>query len=409
MKYGLIGKNISYSYSKIIHNLFGNNEYELYSLNSEEVKELLIKKDFKGINVTIPYKEIVIPYLDYVDESVKSIGACNLIVNKNNKLYGYNSDYYGFLELIKKEKFDFKNKNVAILGSGGTSKTVKSVLETLNCKNIYIISRSTNYYKYDDLEKLDIDIIVNTTPVGGINNDDLICDIPSYCKGVIDVIYRPNLTKLLMSAKDKNIKYCNGLYMLVYQAYLSHLKFFDEKEDKNKINEVYAKLNKMNANIYLIGMPYSGKSSVGRLLATSLNKNFIDIDEEIVKDENMEIKDIFRLKGESYFRDLEAKEIRKHKFDFNSVISLGGGAINREQNMLDCLQTGVVYLIKRDIDKIKFDESRPLSSSIKQYKSLFLEREKLYNNYSSKEYYNNSSLEEIVEEMECDFNETFNS
>ena len=409
MKYGLIGKNISYSYSKIIHNLFGNNEYELYSLNSEEVKELLINKDFKGINVTIPYKEMVIPYLDYIDESVKSIGACNLIVNKHNKLYGYNSDYYGFLELIKKEEIDFKDKNVAILGSGGTSKTVKSVLNILNCKNTYIISRSENYYKYDDLEKLDIDIIVNTTPVGGINNDCLICDIPSSCSGVIDVIYRPNLTKLLMKAKDRNIKYCNGLYMLVYQAYLSHLKFFENKEDKNKINEVYTKLNKMNTNIYLIGMPYSGKSSVGKLLATSLNKSFIDIDEEIVKDENMEIKDIFRLKGESYFRDLEAKEIRKHKFDFNSVISLGGGAINRDQNMLDCLQTGVVYLIKRDIDKIKFDESRPLSSSIKQYKSLFLEREKLYNNYSSKEYYNNSSLEEIVNEMECDFNETFNS
>ena len=409
MKYGLIGQNISYSYSKIIHNLFGNNEYELYSLNSEEVKELLVIKNFKGINVTIPYKEMVIPYLDYVDESVKSIGACNLIVNKNGKLYGYNSDYYGFLELIKKENFIFKNQNIAILGSGGTSKTVKSVLENLDCKNIYIISRSNKFYRYDELEKLDIDIIINTTPVGGINDDSLICDIPSSCNSVIDVIYRPMLTKLLMAAKDKKIKYCNGLYMLVYQAYLSHLKFFDEKEDKNKINEVYVKLNKMNTNIYLIGMPYSGKTSVGKYLAYRLNKHFIDIDEEIVKDSGMSIDDIFKLKGELYFRELESKEIKRHMFDFNSVISLGGGAILKEENMLNCLQTGEIYLIKRDIDKIIFDESRPLTSSIEQYKSLFLEREKLYNKYSSKEYYNNSSLEEIVEEMECDFNETFNS
>ena len=408
IKYGLIGENISYSYSKEIHSLFGNNEYEIYSMNKEEVKELLIKKDFLGLNVTIPYKEYVIDFLDVVDTSVELAGSCNLIICKNNKIYGYNTDFFGFLALVNKSEMNLSNKNVAILGSGGTSKTVKACLNKIGVKNIYVISRSNSDYKYEDLPKLDIDYIINTTPVGGVFNDALITPYTDNVKGVIDVIYRPNLTKLLLDAKRKKIPYVNGLYMLVYQAYLSHIKFKKEFNDPSKIEEVYHKIKYQNTNIVLIGMPFSGKSTIGKKLAQKMNRQFIDIDEEIVKKVGLSIETIFQKYGENYFRSLENEIIHNLRFENNLVISLGGGAIMNPYNMFDMFQNGIIYGISRDINNISFDGTRPLSNNVEEYKSLYLRRRKLYNKYSKRIYNNNSSIDDVVIEMERDFYEDTN-
>lgn len=407
MKYGLIGENISYSLSKRIHQLFGNEEYEICSINSVQMDELLSSKSFKGVNVTIPYKEAVIRYLDEIDESVRKIGSCNLIINKNGKLVGYNTDYFGFLELIKHSKMNLQDSNVVILGSGGTSKTVKACLKSLSVRNIYVVSRSNKPYGYDDLCHLSYDYLINTTPVGSMNNDHLVTNLNENIKGVIDVIYRPFRTKLLLEAIDKNVPHINGLYMLVYQAYLTHLKFFNQTFNENEVKVVYKTLSKESQNIVLIGMSRNGKTTIGRLLANKMNRQFIDVDEEIKKQEKKDIPSIFKDDGEQYFRKVESQIIEKIKYVNNSVIVLGGGAILNKINIDNMRQNGIIYNIIRDINLITFDDSRPLNKKKSMYQSLLLNREKLYNKYSSKSFYNNKDLDSLVNEMESDFNENF--
>lgn len=407
MKYGLIGENISYSLSKRIHQLFGNEEYEICSINSVQMDELLSSKSFKGVNVTIPYKEAVIRYLDEIDESVRKIGSCNLIINKNGKLVGYNTDYFGFLELIKHSKMNLQDSNVVILGSGGTSKTVKACLKSLSVRNIYVVSRSNKPYGYDDLCHLSYDYLINTTPVGSMNNDHLVTHLNENIKGVIDVIYRPFRTKLLLEAIDKNVPHINGLYMLVYQAYLTHLKFFNQTFNENEVKVVYKTLSKESQNIVLIGMSRNGKTTIGRLLANKMNRQFIDVDEEIKKQEKKDIPSIFKDDGEQYFRKVESQIIEKIKYVNNSVIVLGGGAILNKINIDNMRQNGIIYNIIRDINLITFDDSRPLNKNKSMYQSLLLNREKLYNKYSSKSFYNNKDLDSLVNEMESDFNENF--
>lgn len=407
MKYGLIGENISYSLSKRIHQLFGNEEYEICSINSVQMDELLSSKSFKGVNVTIPYKEAVIRYLDEIDESVRKIGSCNLIINKNGKLVGYNTDYFGFLELIKHSKMNLQDSNVVILGSGGTSKTVKACLKSLSVRNIYVVSRSNKPYGYDDLCHLSYDYLINTTPVGSMNNDHLVTHLNENIKGVIDVIYRPFRTKLLLEAIDKNVPHINGLYMLVYQAYLTHLKFFNQTFNENEVKVVYKTLSKESQNIVLIGMSRNGKTTIGRLLANKMNRQFIDVDEEIKKQEKKDIPSIFKDDGEQYFRKVESQIIEKIKYVNNSVIVLGGGAILNKINIDNMRQNGIIYNIIRDINLITFDDSRPLNKKKSMYQSLLLNREKLYNKYSSKSFYNNKDLDSLVNEMESDFNENF--
>ncbi|MDY4788275.1 MAG: shikimate kinase [Bacilli bacterium] len=407
MKYGLIGENISYSLSKRIHQLFGNEDYTICSINSVQMDELLSSKSFKGVNVTIPYKEAVIRYLDEMDESVRKIGSCNLIINKNGKLVGYNTDYFGFLELIKHSKMNLQGSNVVILGSGGTSKTVKACLKSLYVRNIYVVSRSNKPYGYDDLCHLSYDYLINTTPVGSMNNDHLVTHLNENIKGVIDVIYRPFRTKLLLEAIDKNVPHINGLYMLVYQAYLTHLKFFNQTFNESEVKVVYKTISKESQNIVLIGMSRNGKTTIGRLLANKMNRQFIDVDEEIKKQEKKDIPSIFKDDGEQYFRKVESQIIEKIKYVSNSVIVLGGGAILNKINIDNMRQNGIIYNIIRDINLITFDDSRPLNKNKSMYQSLLLNREKLYNKYSSKSFYNNKDLDSLVNEMESDFNENF--
>ena len=281
MDYGLIGKKLGHSFSKTIHESIMNYEYILKELNEEELDSFMKEKDFKAINVTIPYKHEVIKYLDELDDSVKKIGACNVVVNKDGYLSGYNSDYFGLKSLIHKNSIVVKDKKCLILGSGGTSKTAYWVLKDLEAKEIIFVSRSKKEgcITYDEAYELsDVNIIVNTTPKGMYpNNDELIIDISKFDKleGVVDVIFNPLRTRLIEQAISKGIKNAGGLYMLVAQAVKAIEYFKDIKLDEKNIDEVYLKLLKEKENVVLIGMPGCGKSTI----AKELKGKLVDVDE----------------------------------------------------------------------------------------------------------------------------------
>jgi shikimate dehydrogenase len=276
----------------------------------------MLAKNFRAINVTIPYKRDVIPFLDFVSDTAKSINAVNTIVNKNGKLYGYNTDFYGMTELINREGIEIADKKVLILGSGGTSSTACAVVKALNAKSVYTVSRSGGdgriTYEQAYKEHSDADVIINTTPVGMYPNpDDMPIDLGKFkmLSGVVDAVYNPLRTKLVLEAKKRGIKATGGLYMLVAQAARAVELFLDSEIDPKKTEEVYRKIKAQKQNIVLIGMPSSGKSTIGEKLAKRIEFDFVDTDEIIVNRAKMPITEIFKSVGEQGFRKLESEII----------------------------------------------------------------------------------------------------
>jgi len=390
MKYGLIGKPLGHSISPLIHSLLGNNEYELSEINEEDLAAFFEKREFKGINVTIPYKEKVIEYLDYIDDNAKRIGCVNTIVNKAGKLYGYNTDYLGFKELLKSSHLEVKDKKVLILGTGGTSKTVKTVLEDLGVQNIEFVSRvaSDTKISYEEaLERLDTQIIVNTTPVGMYPNTSkypIALHNFNKLEAVFDVIYNPLKTRLVCFAKRKRIVAQGGLKMLVSQAIAAHELFFDTIVEEKIKQKIYKKIEKKFINIVLIGMPGCGKSTIAKYLGENLDKKVIDLDSEVEKYAGKTIKEIFEENGEDYFRELETKMTRFYAKQNGQIISTGGGIIKNKKNIEMLRQNGLIIYINRDIslfDEPKSDK-RPLSKSKSDLEKLYQERHHLYVRYS---------------------------
>ena len=386
---------------KSLHEDYLNTKYELISLKKEELKDFFIKKEFKGINVTIPYKKEVISYLDEVDPLVKRIGSCNCIINNNGKLKGYNTDYYGFKFLLEENEVSIENKNIAVLGSGGTYKTIKAVLEDLNANNIYCISRNKkdDNYTYEELLSLKVDIIINTTPIGMypnnyVNNIDL--DKIENLELVIDVIFNPLRTKLLIDAKRKNIKTIGGLQMLVAQGIKSRELFLNKNYTLEEIRSCYFDLWVDKSNIVLIGMPMSGKSTIGHKLKEAFNKEFIDIDKEIVDKENKTINEIFEIYGEDYFRKLENELYTEYSKKNGLIISTGGGIVKNIDSIYKLKQNGLVVFIDRKIEKMIINNHRPLSKTKEDIERLYKERYELYLNNSDVKINNNGSKKRAV-------------
>ncbi len=385
MEYGLIGNPLKHSFSKEIHEALGKYEYELVSLDEQEFLHFMHKKDFKAINVTIPYKQKVIPFLDEISIEAKEINAVNTIVNKNGRLYGYNSDYLGFKGLIEYNNIQVENKNILILGTGGTSKTTSYVLKKLNAKSIIFASINNeegciSYDKIADYYDL-IDIIVNTTPVGMFpNNYDCLIDVCKFkhLETVIDVIYNPLKTNLVVNALKHNIKAVGGLYMLVAQAFYAIEIFKNIKLDPEDIYKLYNKIFKQKENIVLIGMPSCGKTTIGQEIAIKLNREFVDIDDEIVKEIKMDIATFFKKFGEDKFREIETKVILKMSMKNSLVIATGGGAILKDENVLALKENGRLFFLNRSLNLLITTSSRPLSSNISDLKNLY---EKRYNKY----------------------------
>jgi len=401
MKYGLIGEKLSHSYSKTIHNLFGNNEYKICEIPPENIKKFINSADFYGINVTIPYKKDVIPYC-ILSENAQQIGSVNTIINKNGKLYGHNTDYFGFLYMSKKTNISFYGKKVLILGSGGTSKTVSCVVQESNAKEIVIVSRNGEN-NYQNIEKhYDSDIIINTTPVGMYpNNDGIPVDIAHFLhlNGVIDVIYNPIKTNLLLAAQRKNINYINGLSMLVAQAWFSHKLFFDidcnDTEDIEVIENILQKIEKMFRNIVLIGMPGCGKTTIGKALAERLGVKFVDTDSKIETIIGKSPAELIETNGEEYFRKIESEIILKTAKETGQVIATGGGSVLLPQNRDALMQNGFIIYLDREIEKLATD-NRPLSKNID---ALYKERAPVYNALCSIKINVNDNLEDNIKRI----------
>ena len=386
MKYGLIGEKLGHSFSKIIHEKIADYTYELKEISKENLHSFMRAKDFSGINVTIPYKEDVMPYLDYIDSASEKIGAVNTVINQGGKLYGYNTDFYGMKLMIEKNGFDFKDKKVLILGSGGTAKTSRAVSMALSAREVITVSRS-GQVNYENVASLhgDAEYIINTTPCGMFpNNDTYALDPADFgsLEGIVDAVYNPLETTLIQKGKEIGVKGVTGLYMLVAQAVLASEKFMGESLDTEKIaDEIYADILREKRNIVLIGMPGSGKSTVGRALAENLSRDFVDTDEMIVEKYG-NISDIFARSGEEYFRDKESEAVKEVSKKNGIVIATGGGAILRKENVRALRQNAVIFFLDRPLENIIPTSDRPLSSDIESLRKRFDERYDLYVNSS---------------------------
>ena len=402
--YGLIGKKLGHSYSKDIHHKLGNLEYELKELDENEFSFFMKEKSFKAINVTIPYKQDVMKYLDYIEEDAKAIGAVNTIVNDNGVLKGYNTDILGLEYIIDKAKISLYDKKVLILGTGGTSFTVKQLCKKYNVKNSYKVSRTNSNDKdiitYDDAKDRynDFDIIINTTPSGmypNIYDKPMDISFMTNLEAIVDVIYNPLRTLLRLEADNKNIKAINGLYMLVAQAVFADGIFFNRECQYDKIESIYKELLQSKLNICLIGMPFSGKSTVGRLLSKKLNKEFVDVDEYITEKYNSTPANIITEKGEQYFRDIETEAVKDIAIASNSIIATGGGSILREENVNRLKMTSLVVYIKRD--KPIFSDDRPLAANKEMYDELLKKRKPIYEKSADIIVDNNGDAEDCVD------------
>ena len=383
-KYGCIGKKLTHSFSKEIHSRLADYEYELIELNENELEDFIKGKNFSAINVTIPYKQTVIPYLDSLSDVAKHIGAVNTIVNRNGKLYGYNTDYYGMKALIERIGIDLKNKKVLILGTGGTSKTARVLTEDMGASEIITVSRtkSENHITYDEAinEHSDAEVIINTTPSGMYPDcDSQPIDISFFnnLEGVVDAVYNPLRTSLILNAKAKGIKAEGGLYMLVMQAVVAVEKFLDAEIPKAVADNVYESVFASKENIVLTGMPGSGKSTVGKLLNID-GFSFVDTDEEIEKLCGCTIKELISSKGEKFFRDFETKVIKDVSSKGSQIISTGGGVVLREENVHYLKRNGKLFFINADFERLCPTDNRPLSDTKEKLRKLYDERIDIY-------------------------------
>ena len=400
MKTGLLGRKLAHSYSPQIHSYLGEYSYELFERESDELDSFFQNSKFDCINVTIPYKKDVMPYCTELTDCAKKMGAVNTIVRRpNGSLIGHNTDYFGLHYTFQKMGILLQDKKVLVLGSGGASVTTVIVLQELGA-NVVIISR-TGKNNYNNLHlHRDAAMIVNTTPVGmypnaGISPVDL--DMFPYLEGVLDIIYNPARTKLLLDAAERNIPCENGLWMLVAQAKESAEWFMDTIISDDVIPVVYKKMCKQMENIVLVGMPGCGKSTIGKMLAEKLGKIFVDADDEIIKKTNMTIADIFTTQGEEGFRKIETEVLAELGQNSNLVIATGGGCVTRNENYNSLHQNGTIYWIQRDISMLPTD-GRPLSQK-SDLSKMYIARKPLYEKFADKTIVNDGSVNNAVNEI----------
>ena len=365
MKYGLIGGNLGHSYSPFIHSLLGSSPYQLKSLRPQELEPFIKAGDFAGINVTIPYKKAVIPYLDHIAPEAKAIGAVNTIVRRDDGLWGYNTDYNGFLYAAARAGISLKGKRVLVLGSGGASAALQAAAAGAGAASVQVVSR-TGALNYGNVyQESGAEVIVNATPVGMYpQNRGKLLELSRFgsCCGVVDLVYNPLYTPLLLDARELGIPFSNGLSMLVAQAKYASDLFQGIQRPDSIIEGILDKTLQKVQNIVLIGMPGCGKITIGKRLAAQQGKKLIDTDTLVEQKAGKSIPEIFAQDGEAAFRALEAEVIEAVGKENGQVIATGGGAVLSLENVRNLRQNGTVVFIKRDIDKLA-REGRPLSQA----------------------------------------------
>lgn len=385
MKYGCIAEKLGHSFSRDIHKKIGLYEYELREVAKGELDGFMKARDFLGINVTIPYKRDVIPYLYEIDGAAKRIGAVNTVVNRDGKLYGYNTDLPGMRALAESAGIEISGKKVLILGTGGTSHTARELARSLGAREIVTVSRRKfgGVVTYEEAYERhgDADVIINTTPVGmfpDIKGTPIDIDRFASLSGVIDAVYNPIRTRLVMSALERGINAVGGLRMLVSQAVFAAEYFTGQALGDGVAARIYDELFREKENIVLTGMPGSGKSATGRRIAAATKRRFIDTDAEIVSRIGMKIPDYFREYGEAAFREREAEVIADIAKVHGSVIATGGGAVLREENIRLLKQNGRIYYLDRPLEWLTPTSSRPLASDADAIRARYAERHDIY-------------------------------
>lgn len=404
-RFGLIGKTLKHSFSPKLHKYLGDYSYELFELKPNELESFFKKEDLKAINITMPYKEEAMKYCNKFSPEALRIGCINTAIWDGEDIIGYNTDYYGCMEMLKEIDLEIKGSSVAILGDGSTSKTVRVALEDLGAKEILNISRRGEI-KFNDMEKYNhVEVIVNATPVGMYpNNLESLLNLKDFpkLKAVADVVYNPLRTKLILDAKRLGIRTSTGLKMLVYQGIKANELFFDRKIEQEEAKKIYCYIYRDVSNIVIIGMPGSGKTSIGRSLAKKLGRGFVDLDREIEKIDGISVQQIFENYGEDGFREFENAACIKYGKETGIIISTGGGVVLDKQNFNPLKQNGIIVQIDRKLNKLA-TKGRPLSKGgFENLVKLQIERTKKYQDFADFKViniYHPDCVEDIINEF----------
>ena len=380
MEYGLIGEKLGHSYSPQIHRCFGDYDYQLYPMGLEELKQVLRQRQFRGLNITIPYKRDVLPFCDEISPVARQVGSANTLVMRGGRLCADNTDLPGFLSMLERGNISLAGKKAVILGSGGTSLTAQAACRAAGAREYVVVSRS-GPVTYADLydAHTDAEVIINATPVG-MYPKNLVSPVDvsrfSRLSGVVDVIYNPARTALLMDARERNIPCIDGLWMLVAQGWHAARQFLDRDIPKERMEAAYGAVRRECLNLVLVGMPGCGKSVLGRMAARAMGRKFVDLDAEIEKQAGP-IPDIFARQGEEAFRRMESETAARYGKESGLVIATGGGAVLRRENVRALRQNGVLCWIRRPLESLSM-KGRPLSRDQETLRRMEKERSPRY-------------------------------
>ncbi len=412
MDYGVIGEHLTHSFSKEIHNLIADYDYKIKEIPKDELEQFMVIRDFKAINVTIPYKQEVIPHLYYIDEKAKAIHAVNTIVNKGGNLYGYNTDYFGMSALIARIGITLTDKKVLILGTGGTAHTARAIANDAHAQWVYRVSRSPaeeDCISYEDAVSRynDAQIIINTTPCGMFpKGEGMPINLSAFpaVEGVVDAIYNPLRSRLILDARSKGIPAEGGLYMLVAQGVKAVEHFLDITLPVQSCDRVYNALLSQKENVVLVGMPGCGKTTIGKLLAQQLGRPFVDMDDLIIERIGCPISEYFEKNGEAAFRQIEAAVAREQIASMTgAVIATGGGAVLREDNVSNLRANGRLYFIDRPLEQLIGTADRPTANSREALKQRFEERYQRYCSVCDVHIHSSGIAHEVAQKIGKDF------
>ena len=406
MRRGLIGEHLGHSYSQRIHETLGGYPYELIEVAPQDLDAWMKNKDFAALNVTIPYKKAVIPYLEELDERARRIGAVNTIVNDHGRLIGKNTDYYGCRFMLEQAGMEIQGRKVILLGNGGAAQAVQAVLEDLGAAAIVKVKRNpspeTLTYEEAYRDHSGAQVIVNTSPVGMFPAQEGIpveLDRFPQLESVADVIYNPHRTRLIVEAQKRGCRTATGLSMLTAQAAEAIEAFIGKPVAPKSILRMTAELAREKMNLVLIGMPGCGKSTIARKLAEISGRPAVDIDQRIVERIGMPIRDFFAQQGEARFRQIEAEILAEVTLQTGQIIATGGGIVKDWENVRRLRQSGKVYFLDRSLDQLETDPSRPLSSSREALRQLYDQRIDLYRAACDQQIENNGSADQTARRL----------